>query len=287
MDQLRAANAFQMKFCSSEDDPFQSDFLSRFIEISPPMVSDNRMGRKWMDYMVSKLVVLLNQHWWCHTSTCFKMSKATVNDSYSRYNFPRSRRVSTTFDLSGVELERPTAHEFINGFNYEVMAGFKCNHDVQVLLGGKDSADRIHYCTKYVRKQQKRLDSVVVMALAAFRRRQEREAVAASIDTLATADDLARSRKRVASMVYTMTNRQEIAGPLAALYLYRGSCCYDSSGYTFLPLRDMIHQLCSTEEYSCQLVSDREESADSVSSRYLAVSFLDDYIYRPDDLEGA
>jgi hypothetical protein len=46
MDQLRAANAFQMKFCSSEDDPFQSDFLSRFIEISPPMVSDNRMGRK-------------------------------------------------------------------------------------------------------------------------------------------------------------------------------------------------------------------------------------------------
>jgi len=207
MDQLRAANAFQMKFCSSEDDPFQSDFLSRFIEISPPMLSDNRMGRKWMDYMVSKLVVLLNQHWWCHTSTCFKMSKATVNDSYSRYNFPRSRRVSTTFDLSGVELERPTAHEFINGFNYEVMAGFKCNHDVQVLLGGKDSADRIHYCTKYVTKQQKRLDSVVVMALAAFRRRQEREAVAASIDTLATADDLARSRKRVASMVYTMTNR--------------------------------------------------------------------------------
>jgi hypothetical protein len=54
------------------------------------------------------------------------------------------------------------------------MASFKCNHDIQVLIGGKDTADRIHYCTKYVTKQQRRLDSVVVMALAAFRRSQER-----------------------------------------------------------------------------------------------------------------
>jgi hypothetical protein len=78
------------------------------------------------------------------------------------------------FDLSGVVLERRTAHEYINGFNNEVMTSFKCNHDIQVLIGGKDTADCIHYCTKYVTKQQRRLDSVLVMALAALRRRQER-----------------------------------------------------------------------------------------------------------------
>jgi hypothetical protein len=82
-------------------------------------------------------------------------------------------------------------------------------------------------------------------------------------------------------MVYTMTNRQEIAGPLAALYIYRGSCCYESSGCTFLPLRDIVDLLCSTGIYFCQLV---DGTATADTSRFLAVSFLDDYIYRPDRL---
>jgi hypothetical protein len=190
MQQLNEANAPRMVCCSSEDDPFQNDDLTRLIETMPPMVADSRMTRSCMDYMVSVLVVLLNQHWWCHTSSCFKASRVTVSDNFCRYNFPRSRKARTMFDLSGVVLERRTAHKHINGFNYEVMASFKCNHDIQVLIGGKDTADRIHYCTKYVTKQQRHLDSVVVMALAAFRRRQEREVLAISIDDPASSDSV-------------------------------------------------------------------------------------------------
>ncbi|KAG6944829.1 hypothetical protein JG687_00017628, partial [Phytophthora cactorum] len=47
---------------------------------------------------------------------------------------------------------------------------------------------------------------------------------------------LALYRKRVAALAYIMTNRQAIAGPLAALYLYRGSCCYSSAVCASLPL---------------------------------------------------
>jgi hypothetical protein len=187
----------------------------------------------------------------------------------------------TKFDLSGINLKRNVAHEYVNRNNYEIMAVFKCNHNIQFLLGGKDASDRIHYCTKYVTKQQKRLDSVVLMALAAYRRRQERERIAVCIEASAEADDIATARKRVASMVYTMTNRQEVAGPLAALYQYRSSCCYESSDCSYIPLRDIIHQLCSTEEHSCHLINERDDSG---SSRYFAVSFLDDYIYRPEKL---
>jgi hypothetical protein len=247
----------------------------------PPMPSDSRLSASNMNYMVSALVNLLNQHYWTHTSSCFKASKTTVNDSYCRYLFPRDRHPQTTFDLTGVQLERTIAHEYINGFNYEIMAAFKCNHDIQFLLGGKDVADRIHYCTKFVTKQQKRLDSVVVTALAAFRRRQERETISASLNEANSSDSLSVARKRVASMVYTMTNRQEIAGPLAALYLYRGTCCYESSSCSYVPLSDIVRQLASSEEYSCNLVSGNGEDG---SSRYLTVSFLDDYIYRDDKL---
>jgi hypothetical protein len=122
---------------------------------------------------------------------------------------------------------------------------------------------------------------VVVTALAAFRRRQERETISASFNEANSSDSLYVARKRVASMVYTMTNRQEIAGPLAALYLYRGTCCYESSSCSYVPLSDIVRQLASSEEYSCNLVSGNGEDG---SSRYLTVSFLDDYIYRDDKL---
>ncbi|ETN08494.1 hypothetical protein PPTG_23023 [Phytophthora nicotianae INRA-310] len=42
------------------------------------------------------------------------------------------------------------------------MATFKCNHDIQVLLGGIDTTERIHYCCKYIAKPQKQLESQTV-----------------------------------------------------------------------------------------------------------------------------
>ncbi|KAG6949046.1 hypothetical protein JG688_00014802 [Phytophthora aleatoria] len=110
--------------------------MVRLVEILPPLPSDTRLERKTMDYMVSALVISLNQHWWCHTSSCFKTSKTTVSDSFCRYLFPRTRIPQTTFHLSGVTLERNLAQEYINGFNYEIMATFKCSHDIQFCLVG-------------------------------------------------------------------------------------------------------------------------------------------------------
>jgi len=129
-DNLKEANALQMGAHKSDDDLFQNDPLTRRIEALPPMVSDGRMGTFWMDYLVSSLVIQLNQHWWNHTTSCFKTSKATVNDSFCRYLFPRDRSPRTTFDQTGAHLERKLAHEYINGFNYQIMAAFKCNHDI-------------------------------------------------------------------------------------------------------------------------------------------------------------
>ena len=90
----------------------------------------------------------------------------------------------------------------------------KCNHDIQILVGGYDATDRIYYTFKYVTKQQKQTDCSVALALAAFDRRLQRENEAASRADQ-TALDIA--RRRVNSMMYSTTNKQEIAGPLAAL----------------------------------------------------------------------
>jgi hypothetical protein len=59
---LELANDLRMGFCKSDDDPFQNDYLTRLIEMLPPSNSDCRMAKESMDYMVSVLVLLLNQH---------------------------------------------------------------------------------------------------------------------------------------------------------------------------------------------------------------------------------
>jgi hypothetical protein len=76
-------------------------------------------------------------------------------------------------------------------------------------------------------------------------------------------------------MVYTFTNKQEIAGPLAALYLLRGSCSYASANCAKLPLSDILIQLQATGEYRCSLVHTQ------ATGTFTSASFLDDYIYRP------
>ncbi|KAG6954630.1 hypothetical protein JG687_00011700 [Phytophthora cactorum] len=201
------------------------------------------MADESINFMVSALVLLLNLHWWCHTSSCFKQSRSTGNANLCQYSFPSDRVESTRYGSSGVETKRTLGHEFINGFNYTIMATFKCNHDIQVLLGRRDATDLIYYVCKYDEKER-----------------------------------LASARKRVASMVYGLTNRQEVAGPLAALYLCRGSYCYSSTGFGTLPVGDVVRQLCTLDEYPCSLVNEGDSAEES---SFRAVSFLDDYISRP------
>ncbi|KAF1786739.1 hypothetical protein GQ600_8955 [Phytophthora cactorum] len=95
-----------MALCKKDSDPFRNDQLTRLFEVSPPSVSDERLARVSLDYMVSALAVQQNQHLWNHTRSCFKQSRATEHKSYCRYRFPRDRAERTTFETSGVELSR-------------------------------------------------------------------------------------------------------------------------------------------------------------------------------------
>lgn len=164
--------------------------------------------------------------------------------------FPRDRVARTNFERTGVRLCRKVAHEFVNGYSEVMMATFKSNHDIQVLLGGDGVTDRIYYCCKYVTKPQCQVDSPAAVALAALWRRKEKEVAEVSNVHSQTQN----SRKRVASVAYNLTNRHEIAGPLAALYLLRGSCCYSIATCVNVPLDNFLKQLLQTDSYRCALI---------------------------------
>ncbi|KAF1795413.1 hypothetical protein GQ600_18535 [Phytophthora cactorum] len=92
------------------------------------------------------------------------------------------------------------------------------------------------------------------------------------------------SRKRMASLACNLTNRQEIAGPLAALYLLRESCCYFSATCVNLPLDSMLEQLMCKDPYPCNLTV--TETSGITDHQVQVASALDDYIFRPLKLEA-
>jgi hypothetical protein len=254
----------------------RDDPLMRLVEILPAMENERHLTKRHFDFMVSALAVLLNEHWWTHTGSCFKTSRVTSAAGVCRYSFPRKRVLATRFDTRGVQICREPAHEYINGFNPVMMAAFKSNHDIQVLLGEKDVIERIYYCCKYVTKYQNQVDSVAAVALAAFRRREEREQIETTKNGV-NFDGVTKSRKRVASMAFNLSNRQEMAGPLAALYILRGECAYSSTRCEKLPLYSILAQLSGRGDYNCDLV----DVSDEGEPAYRPVGAMDDYVYRP------
>jgi hypothetical protein len=271
---LRGLNRPPQRSERRHDDVFRNDKVVRAVQTMPPSLEDARWPAQAFSFAVSMLVFLVNLHWWSHVGSCFKRSRST-DPGKCRYKFPRQRVARSSFTSDGIAVARHPACEYVNGYNPVVMATFKSNHDVQVMIGGAAALLSIYYATKYVTKPQEVVESATAVALAAFQRRQARELV---VDTVPP-DRASVGRKRVASLTFALSNRREIAGPLAALYLLRGSCCYMSTPCASLPLSDILKELThDDDEHACDLVALNDSGSAAV---YRPASLLDDYRYRP------
>jgi len=273
-DRLRVLNRAPQRSERRHDDVFRDDEVARALQTMPPSLEDARWPPQAFAFAVSMLVFLVNLHWWSHVGSCFKRNRS-ADPGRCRYKFPRGRVAEAGFTSDGIVIARRPACEYVNGFNPVMMAAFKSNHDSQVMIGGAAALLRIYYATKYVTKAQDVVESVTAVALAAFQRRQARERL---VDD-EPSDRASVGRKRVASLTFALSNRREIAGPLAALYLLRGSCCYMSTPCAPLPLADILKALThDDEEHACDLVALNDWSSTAV---YRPASSLDDYRYRP------
>ncbi|KAE9131747.1 hypothetical protein PF005_g2556 [Phytophthora fragariae] len=272
---LRGLSRTRFRVEHREDDAFRQDHVARALMTLPPSPDDARWPARCIAFAVSMLVFMLNLHWWSHAGSCFTKSSAAASGQ-CRYNFPWAR---TSCSSDGITLGRRAPFEFVNGFNTDIMLAFKSNHDIQVMIGGLGALLRIFYATKYVTKMQEHIDSITAVALAAFQSRQLREA--RDEESVANTDRATIGRRRVASLLYAITNRCEIVGPLAAHHVQRGSCAFMSTSCSTFHLRAILHELIDQVVYSWDLVELR--GCDS-SLTFRAASFLDDNSYRPPGL---
>jgi len=203
-----------------KDNIIDQEDIFKYFSMMPPSIDDKRLPENYSKFIISALAAVFQGHYWQHCPSCFKFSKRTNSSKTCRYCYPKDRIQETTQDKKGIVIKRLLGHEYINSFNDVILQTFRCNHDIQILIGGVEMSEVIYYCTKYTTKPQQEAYCSVALALASYRRRLERERATAECRQLSSEE---KSRKRVTGLMYTMTNSIEVAGPLAALYILRKS----------------------------------------------------------------
>jgi hypothetical protein len=193
-ESLQKQNPPSKHYVSPERDPFfQNDFTKELLAM-PFSPEHLQQTDPIIDFIISMLVFILQTHWWHHCASCFKKSRSTSCATICRYLFPQQRCTQRALAPSAVQLLCPIGHEYINGYNSIIMQTFKCNHDIQILIGGSEMAERMYYACKYTTKDQQKVECKIALALAGFERRNDRDKEAAALGTTLSNEIICRKR---------------------------------------------------------------------------------------------
>ncbi|RHY42341.1 hypothetical protein DYB38_012463 [Aphanomyces astaci] len=212
---LEESNTASNTYVAPDKDTFCLDPIYRELSSMPFGPNETRLPDETVLFVIATLASVLQVHWWSHCSSCFKQSRNTRGAQMCRYLFPRARVEVGRIGTSAILLVRKLGEEYINGYSDVILRAFKCNHDIQIMIGGAEMAERIYYACKYTTKDQQKVECRTALALAAFDTRIQRElSTAESGEALS---DEVKCRRRLASHMFNMTRKQEVAGPLCAL----------------------------------------------------------------------
>ncbi|KAK1935190.1 ATP-dependent DNA helicase pfh1 [Phytophthora citrophthora] len=197
------------------------------------------------DPLASSLLVRdLQTHYWNHCKSCFKSTLRTPKASVCRFFKPTEVNCgSTTIDgNTQLRLHRAIGCEYVNPYNPVVMTTLKCNHDAQFVLSG-GAKQTAAYVIKYCCKRQNPVENYAALSLAAFAKASKKTSVLPP-ETSA----LERGYRILGSMLYSVTNGQEVAATMAALYILHETPFWFSHDFVHVNLKNLLrNQLDSVE----------------------------------------
>ncbi|ETV67913.1 hypothetical protein H257_16036 [Aphanomyces astaci] len=198
---LEESNTASNTYVAPDKDTFCLDPIYRELSSMPFGPNETRLPDETVLYVIATFASVLQVHWWSHCSSCFKQSRNTRGAQMCRYLFPRARVEVGRIGTSAILLVRKLGEEYINGYSDVILRAFKCNHDIQIMIGGAEMAERIYYACKYTTKDQQKVECRTALALAAFDTRIQRElSTAESGEALS---DEVKCRRRLASHMST------------------------------------------------------------------------------------
>lgn len=138
-----------------------------------------------------------------------------------RFFKPEQAQAAHTFIDSAFNLNysRTIGSEYVNGTNMVMMKCFADNMDCRLIISTK-AKNMAAYLCKYTTKPQRRTENKVAFGLAAFSKAVRNIGKTPGVNEFTPRE---KGSRVLRSMLYTLTNPQEIAAPLAALYILRRS----------------------------------------------------------------
>lgn len=174
-----------------------------------------------------------------------------------------------------LHLHRPVGSECVNPYNPVIVSTLKCNYDVKLVLGCESKHIAAYVC-KYCKKPQNSVENQLALSLAAFNK------ASVSADRLPSdAPAETRGYRIIASMLYSLTNGQEVAAPMAALYILRDSPFWFSHDVLYVNFRQLLEPNLQIQEVSIPIETDEDHTKTIVSKPNL----LQQYWRREERLE--
>jgi len=138
-----------------KDNLIDQDDVFKYFSIMSPSFNDNRLPCEYSKYIISALAAVIQGYYW-QPCPCLASSRRTNSSNTSRYCYPKDRNCNTKLGRKGILLESLLGHEYINSFNNIILQTFRCNHDIQIFLGGVEMSEVIYYCTNSIRSHSRK-----------------------------------------------------------------------------------------------------------------------------------
>lgn len=148
-----------------------------------------------------------------------------------------------------------------------------CNHDIKLMLACGTSQS--YYVVKYNTKAQLESSHAPLAAVVtAYSNRLARKQRL----PLPDGGTASVTKSRMAGLLMAATSSREICTQLAALYLYRGSCCFSSHEFTYIQMAQ-LYAFLSGEQLHCKV------RRNNTGEFFVAPAVLN-WVHRPSDLEA-
>jgi hypothetical protein len=226
----------------------------------------------------------VQEHDYNHRKSCFKKSVRTTDTNECRFQMPCPPHPVQTELIDGqIIYQRDLGCEYLNGYNPILARVFPGdNHDIQLLIGGTSTKEVSYYTMKYATKKQQKIENLQNFIYHEWIEKRKKE--------LSRTQSLSTSQLgfgRLSSMVYQLSKYNEVPATIASLYLLRESGFYISHSFTSLSLYEATN-FCQNLETQANIVHQPpdENIASDAEPQYAVIRVLDDYLYRPDQLEN-
>src|SRR5258705_2672554 len=192
--------------------------------------------------------------------------------------FPRQIFEETQVDPKTGALNVKKGEKWINTLTPVVTYLLRCNSDVTSLLSGTAIKATVAYISDYVTKPGLKTYTIFDTIRSVFEKNSE------MLGGTQKRKDKARSL--VMKIVNALTTKLEIGGPMASLYLLGNPDHYTNRDFVVFYWKGYVAEVLKAWKQDGDVQSDKVILLKNVDGEYIGLSTVDDYKYRPYELNN-